>query len=190
MRNDDSKGILTPVLHAVLNSSGSHHELRKLNTRIELIREATLKSGGIYLYSNQIGGEGDGRLYYDGCACIILNGQMLAQGSQFSLADVEVVTATCDLEEVRSYRSQASRAAQAIEQPSYERIEINMSLSNKARDRNPSIRPSKPMDIRYHLPEEEISLGPACWLWDYLRRSKYVRALLFHTLATTVSKAR
>jgi NAD+ synthase (glutamine-hydrolysing) len=25
------------------NSSGSHHELRKLNTRIDLIREATLK---------------------------------------------------------------------------------------------------------------------------------------------------
>ena len=35
------------------NSSGSHHELRKLNTRIELIREATLKAGGIYLYANR-----------------------------------------------------------------------------------------------------------------------------------------
>ena len=23
----------------------------------------------------------------------------------------------------------------------------------------------------YHTPEEEILLGPACWLWDYLRRS-------------------
>lgn len=22
----------------------------------------------------------------------------------------------------------------------------------------------------YHLPEEEIARGPACWLWDYLRR--------------------
>ena len=25
--------------------------------------------------------------------------------------------------------------------------------------------------INYHCPEEEIALGPACWLWDYLRRS-------------------
>ena len=33
----------------ITNSSGSHHELRKLDTRIELIREATLKAGGIYL---------------------------------------------------------------------------------------------------------------------------------------------
>lgn len=47
------------------NSSGSHHELRKLHTRIELIVEATKKAGGIYLYSNQCGADGD-RLYYDG----------------------------------------------------------------------------------------------------------------------------
>lgn len=25
--------------------------------------------------------------------------------------------------------------------------------------------------IKYHRPEEEIAFGPACWLWDYLRRS-------------------
>ena len=23
----------------------------------------------------------------------------------------------------------------------------------------------------YHSPQEEIAFGPACWLWDYLRRS-------------------
>jgi NAD+ synthase (glutamine-hydrolysing) len=41
------------------NSSGSHHELRKLNTRIELIKSATQKCGGIYLYANQRGCDGD-----------------------------------------------------------------------------------------------------------------------------------
>ena len=30
---------------------------------------------------------------------------------------------------------------------------------------------SKPIEPRYHQPEEEIAYGPACWLWDYLRRS-------------------
>lgn len=34
------------------NSSGSHHNLRKLDQRVSLILEATRKSGGIYLYSN------------------------------------------------------------------------------------------------------------------------------------------
>ena len=27
------------------------------------------------------------------------------------------------------------------------------------------------LEWNYHCPEEEILLGPACWLWDYLRRS-------------------
>lgn len=45
-----------------------------------------------------------GRLYFDGCASITLNGSVLAQGSQFSLRDVEVVTATVDLDEIVSYR--------------------------------------------------------------------------------------
>lgn len=75
-----------------LNSSGSHHQLRKLDERINLIKDATTKSGGIYLYSNQQGCDGD-RLYYDGCALIIVNGEIVAQGSQFSLNEVEVITA-------------------------------------------------------------------------------------------------
>ena len=31
---------------------------------------------------------------------------------------------------------------------------------------------SKVIEWIYHSPEEEICLGPACWLWDYLRRSR------------------
>lgn len=60
------------------NSSGSHHELRKLRTRFSLIVEATRKAGGIYLYANQKGCDGD-RLYYDGSAMIFQNGSLLAQ---------------------------------------------------------------------------------------------------------------
>lgn len=153
------------------NSSGSHHELRKLNTRIDLIRQETLKSGGIYLYSNQQGCDGD-RLYYDGSAMIIVNGRIVAQGSQFSLNDVEVVTATVDLEDVRSYRSQKSRALQATKQPKYERVEVNFSLSADSEDISPLVKPSPEIEVAYLLPEEEIAYGPACWLWDYLRRSK------------------
>ncbi|THH00580.1 hypothetical protein EW026_g1977 [Hermanssonia centrifuga] len=61
-------------------------------------RKAEMPLGGIYLYANQQGCDGD-RLYYDGCAMIAVNGQIVAQGSQFSLNDVEVVTATLDLED-------------------------------------------------------------------------------------------
>lgn len=30
--------------------------------------------------------------------------------------------------------------------------------------------PSQPFPPRYLCPEEEIARGPACWLWDYLKR--------------------
>jgi NAD+ synthase (glutamine-hydrolysing) len=60
-------GLTLAGVDIICNSSGSHHELRKLDTRISLITEATAKCGGVYLYANQQGCDGD-RLYYDGCA--------------------------------------------------------------------------------------------------------------------------
>jgi NAD+ synthase (glutamine-hydrolysing) len=56
-------------VEVITNSSGSHFTLRKLNTRLQLITEGTRKNGGIYLYANQQGCDGD-RLYYDGCAMV------------------------------------------------------------------------------------------------------------------------
>jgi NAD+ synthase (glutamine-hydrolysing) len=154
------------------NSSGSHHELRKLNTRIELMKAATQKVGGIYLYANQQGCDGD-RLYYDGCAMIVVNGDIVAQGSQFSLQDVEVITATVDLEDVRSYRARmVSRGMQAQATPAYQREEVKMALTHSYIEDNIHVRPTRIRPPFYHSPEEEIALGPACWLWDYLRRSK------------------
>ncbi len=105
------------------NSSGSHHELRKLNTRIQLIVEATRKAGGskwsilqhlwvraekdkyictqinkavmgivfmfvLFVLDYQI--TWTDHTQYDGCAMIIVNGKVVAQGSQFSMNDVEV----------------------------------------------------------------------------------------------------
>ncbi|BCR89511.1 glutamine-dependent NAD(+) synthetase [Aspergillus chevalieri] len=154
----------------ISNSSGSHHELRKLDTRVNLISQATKQSGGIYLYANQQGCDGD-RLYYDGCAMIVVNGDIVAQGSQFSLNDVEVVTATVDIEEVRTHRSSISRGMQAARQPPYVRLDLDTRLSRQDKDAEPSLSPTEPFKPRYHAPEEEIALGPACWLWDYLRRS-------------------
>lgn len=46
-----------------------------------------LQSGGIYLYANQRGCDGD-HLYYDGCPMVAINGDIVARGAQFSLNDV------------------------------------------------------------------------------------------------------
>jgi NAD+ synthase (glutamine-hydrolysing) len=148
------------------NSSGSHHELRKLYTRVDLIKEATQKLGGVYLYANQQGCDGD-RLYYDGCAMIALNGTIIAQGSQFSLTDVEVVTATIDIEEVRAHRAgKNSRSLQAAGAERYPRIEVNFALSTASGIEDYGERHIEEADIealgkgyevRYHQPEEEIA---------------------------------
>lgn len=152
----------------ISNGSGSHHQLRKLNTRLELIRSASGKCGGVYLYANQRGCDG-GRLYYDGCACIAINGEIVALGKQFAMEEVEVVTANVDLDHVTSFcGSFQSMSVQAAAVERYPMIHVPFNLCTK------SLMTTvlhSPCEIKYHTPEEEIALGPACWLWDYLRRS-------------------
>ncbi|KAK4488764.1 hypothetical protein RD792_004549 [Penstemon davidsonii] len=84
-----------------MNASGSHHQLRKLDLRLRAFIGATHTRGGVYMYSNHQGCDG-GRLYYDGCSCIVVNGDVVAQGSQFSLKDVEMAVAQVDLDAVCS----------------------------------------------------------------------------------------
>ncbi|XP_064397705.1 glutamine-dependent NAD(+) synthetase-like isoform X2 [Halichondria panicea] len=136
--------------------------------RVDLIRSATTKVGGVYLYSNLIGCDGE-RVYYDGSCMIALNGEVLAQGSQFSLDEVEVITATVDLDDVTSYRgANLPLAMQVCQSEAYPRSFLDVNLVYK----DPlTIATTTPVHVHYHMPEEEISLGPACWLWDYLRRS-------------------
>jgi NAD+ synthase (glutamine-hydrolysing) len=84
---------------------------------------------------------------------------------------VEVLTATCDLEAVRAKRLSHSRGQQAVHAPAYQRIEVAFSLSPDTLSVVNMPKPTPSRDVRYHEPEEEIALGPAAWMWDYLRRS-------------------
>jgi NAD+ synthase (glutamine-hydrolysing) len=85
---------------------------------------------------------------------IMVNGEIVAQGAQFSLEDVEVVTATVDLEEVRAFRFAPSRNSQVMQAPVYERIEVDFTLSHDNLRILEVPTPTRPP--RYHLPEEEI----------------------------------
>ena len=96
---------------------------------------------------------------------VVVNGEVVAQGSQFSLDDVEVVTATVDLEEVRAARYAPSRGLQAIGSEKYRRIETPFHLGPDVENADLDLSPSLPVTLRYHKPEEEIALGPACFLW-------------------------
>ena len=151
-----------------VNASGSYMELRKAYVAVDLVRGATAKSGGCYLFSNARGGDGD-RVYFNGCSCISVNGDIVSRTRQYAIEEVEVATATVDLEDIRAYRNQIrSRNVKAASAPAYPRIEVNFSLSS---DDDFFFPTHLPMNWAYHSADEEILLGPACWLWDYLRRS-------------------
>ncbi len=152
----------------IVNSSGSYMELRKAYVSVDLVRGATAKSGGCYLFSNMRGCDGE-RVYFNGASCISVNGDIVSRTRQYAVEEVEVATATVDLEDIRGYRNQMrSRTLRAASSPNYPRFQVDFSLSS---DLDLFLPTHLPMDWIYHSAEEEIMLGPACWLWDYLRRS-------------------
>jgi NAD+ synthase (glutamine-hydrolysing) len=92
---------------------------------------------------------------------IAANGRIIAQGSQFSLNDVEVVSATIDIEDVRAHRAKSSRSMQAAAAARYYRIEVPFALSGgkfeEIKDGGMVVFGNKVFDVRYHTPEEEIA---------------------------------
>lgn len=155
-------------IEIIVNGSGSYMELRKAYITVELVKSATFKVGGCYLFNNLRGCDG-GRVYFNGCSCISFNGHILSRTQQFSLLEVEVTTATVDLDEVSSYRnSTRSRCYQSTMQSnSYPQVKVDVCICTDSA----LVPTTTPIVWQYHTPEEEIALGPACWLWDYLRRS-------------------
>jgi NAD+ synthase (glutamine-hydrolysing) len=71
----------------ILNSSGSHTEIRKASYALELIKSASAKCGCLYIFSNLRGCDGE-RLCFNGCSNIVLNGNVLKMGLQYCLEDV------------------------------------------------------------------------------------------------------
>ena len=72
----------------------------------------------------------------------------------------------------KSFRQTESDLRIATQSMEYTRIELDFSLSTPGSVLDSKLSPTQPQELSSHTPEEEIALGPACWLWDYLRRSR------------------
>ncbi|KAL0934142.1 glutamine-dependent NAD(+) synthetase [Colletotrichum truncatum] len=157
----------------ILNSSASHAELRKLKTRLDLIANSTRKLGGIYVYANATGVDGEARMLFDGSSMVLANGKVLAQSSQFSLKPVEVITATISVEEVRSFRSSISRNVQAAAQPEFPRVDCDLRLTRPADEvyLSDRLRIATEIQLKILDPMEEIAMAQAVFLWQYLCRT-------------------
>ncbi|KID87764.1 glutamine-dependent NAD(+) synthetase [Metarhizium guizhouense ARSEF 977] len=161
-------------VEVILNSSASHAELRKLNTRLNLIQNCTRKLGGLYVYANATGvADGEARMMFDGSSMILCNGAVLGQSPQFSLKEVEVLTATIDLETIRSHRSSISRNVQGAAQPDYPRVECDLYLSRPADEVfiSDTLHLSREIQLNIPDPMQEIYMAEAVYLWQYLTRS-------------------
>lgn len=154
-----------------LNNSAIHHQLKEIDTRIRVLTEATQKNGGAYLYANQTGCDG-GRLYFDGACMITMNGDLLKIGRQFSLKDVEVVYCLVDLDSITSKRiSSKSRSIQTQKSKSMPRISVDFKVSKAFDIQSEEIPVPIPLNSVVPCFEEEIAKGPACYLYNYLKRS-------------------
>ncbi|KAJ4359219.1 hypothetical protein N0V95_002385 [Ascochyta clinopodiicola] len=176
------KDLLTPGRHhdtLVQNgvdiftvSAAFQQSIGRTSDLLQHMQQTVRKSGGVIIYSNQKGCDGD-RFYYGGKATVMVNGTIAAQGLQFTLNDVEVVTARVNLNQVRCYRQDVGRLGENPSKgPAYERVEVDFSLSRSNAGTNENGYRVALETLRTHSPEEELALGPACWLWDMLRRSK------------------
>ena len=120
---------------------------------------ATSKCGGLYIYSNQRGCDG-GRLYFDGSSLIALNGEVLAQTPQFCLTDVEVATATVDLEEVVRHRSsRPSFLRQSAEKKAGRAVRAETSLDVGPGATRQERATTQSCELKISTPEEEVRGG-------------------------------
>ena len=86
-----------------------------------------------------------------------------AQGRQFHIADVEVVMATVNLDEVLSYRGAISSVQeQASAAPRYPTVRVDFNLCHDEQAAARLLPTSAMASPHYHAPEEEIGLG-TCW---------------------------
>nr|CUU97636.1 hypothetical transcript [Hymenolepis microstoma] len=137
----------------VFNASASHHELRKLNRRLELISGASKHGNNIYAYSNLLGCDG-GRTCFDGGAIVADRGEIITLGERFFLADVHINTVSVKI----------TPNNKPIIKPET-CIDVDFYLLDEIATPVPQIW------FPQHLVEEEIANASAMWLWDNLRRS-------------------
>ncbi|KAG9784936.1 glutamine-dependent NAD(+) synthetase, partial [Aureobasidium melanogenum] len=102
-----------------------------------------------------------------------INGKVLEQGSQFSLAPVEVIVATIDIEEVRSFRCSISRNVQGAAQPEYPRVEFDFRLCRPVDEviLSDTLKISREKELRILDPMSEIWMSTSVYLWQYLTRT-------------------
>lgn len=156
----------------ICNGSGSHHILGKSNYRInQLILGSSAKVGGVYLYANHRGCDGD-RVYYDGASSIAQNGDLLAQIHQFDIEDTCVTTAIVDLSENATFRQmKSSDRGHSSDATTVVPVRFEGNMIGGVKYNEKCTEPITNVEDLQLSPIAELCHGPPAYLWTYLRRS-------------------
>ena len=163
-----SSEMLLMGAHIILNVGGNPFTLDGYD-EMDCIRTSTNKAGGIYMYSSSVGFDGS-RTYFDSQSLIICNGKCLASTNAYSLKEVDLAVATVDLAEINIYRSAiASRNVQAAAYicDSLQTVKVHGLRLRMGRVE----QLTQTIPFPEYSREEQVGRVPACYLWDYLRRS-------------------
>lgn len=153
----------------ILNPSASHFAFGKHEVRKRFVLEGSRAFNVGYVYSNLLGNEA-GRAIYDGGAMIASNGQLQAIGPRFSFREMQLTTATLDIDTTRMNRARTGSFRPQIVEQQADVVAVPFEF------------PATPLEaIRTDVPAwEESEFGKAeefaravpLALYDYMRKSR------------------
>ncbi len=154
----------------ILNPSASHFAFGKVSIRERFVLEGSRAFGVTYVYCNMSGNEA-GRAIYDGGGLIGSQGTLVARGRRLSFQDVQVISASVDLE--------ASRLAQAKTASHFPDLKTDDSLCltvpfkfREAGLQEQGSCEAGTWETSPQLKEEEFTRAVSLGLYDYLRKSR------------------
>ncbi len=153
----------------ILNPSASHFAFGKHQVRRRFVIEGSRAFFVTYCYANLVGNEA-GRAIYDGDAMIAHGGRLVATGSRFTFEDMQLTTATVDVDSTRMSRSQSGSFDPDVDGDEsdvvlvpfrYPKAELQSDSNDEAEWESGS-----------QVKDEEFTRAVSLGLFDYVRKSR------------------
>lgn len=159
------------AVDAILNPSASHFAFGKRDRRERLIGDASRALHAVYVYSNLVGNEA-GRALYDGGCYVAVDGEMVAATPRFSFEEVEVASASVDLEVVRRGYRRTVSAPSSVEDPEGMLVRADFDWPDAGAPLPPAERATWERVPDSQLAFEEFTRAEALALFDYMRKAR------------------
>jgi NAD+ synthase (glutamine-hydrolysing) len=153
----------------IFNPSASHFAFGKHEIRKRFVIEGSRAFAVSYLYANLVGNE-SGRAIYDGDAMIASAGRFLSVGNRFTFDEVQVTTATIDVDATRMNRARTESFRPIVEADTIGVVRGDFHYPVvETESGDPSFAA---WELGPWVKEEEFSRAVSLALLDYMRKSR------------------